>query len=108
MHWQWNADGRRDFICTNVVNYYLRDGYLHAIVQMRSNDAIFGYRNDFQWQSYVLDRLVAEFDGAVERGSIVWQAGSLHVYARHYHLLNHFHKTDEYRVPVSRLKAVES
>jgi thymidylate synthase len=106
MHWQWNADGRRDFICTNVVNYYLRDGYLHAIVQMRSNDAIFGYRNDYQWQSYILDQLSGRLK--VRPGTIVWQAGSLHVYARHYHLLERFRSTDEYRVPVSKLKAVES
>lgn len=85
MHVDWNRNGRSDFVCTNAVNYYLRDGLLNAVVQMRSNDVVFGYRNDYAWQRYVLEMLADDL--GVDAGQIVWQAGSLHVYARHYHII---------------------
>lgn len=84
----YNRNGRSDFMCTNTVQYLLRDGLLNAIVQMRSNDAIFGYRNDRAWQAHVLEKLSDEL--GVEPGNIHWQVGSLHVYARHYYLVDHF------------------
>jgi len=46
-----NENGRSDFMCTNAVQYMIRDGKVHAVVQMRSNDVVFGYRNDYAWQS---------------------------------------------------------
>lgn len=85
MHTDWAHNGRRDFVCTNAVNYFIRNRQLHAVVQMRSNDVVFGYRNDYAWQRYVLERLAKDVD--VAPGDIVWQAASLHVYARHYHLI---------------------
>jgi len=51
---EYNENGKNDFICTNSVTYYDRDSKLHAVVQMRSNDVIFGYRTDYAWQQYVL------------------------------------------------------
>lgn len=94
MHTDWNRDGMRDFMCTNAVNYYRRDSQLHAVVQMRSNDAVFGYRNDHAWQAFVLDQLCEEL--LIEPGTITWQAGSLHVYRRHYYLIDRFMNTGEY------------
>jgi thymidylate synthase len=85
--------GRSDFICTNAVNYFLRNGYLHAVVQMRSNDVIFGYRNDWAWQKYVLDNLCTElrYEGIdVAAGDITWQAASLHIYERHFNYVSDF------------------
>lgn len=82
----YNLNGRSDFTCTNVVQYLLRDGKLNAVVQMRSNDAVFGYKNDRAWQQHVLEKL--SNDLSVEPGSLVWNVGSLHVYSRHYHLVD--------------------
>lgn len=82
----YNYKGRSDFMCTNVVQYLVRDGVLHSVVQMRSNDAVFGYKNDWAWQKHVLDRLAFDLDLPV--GNIYWNVGSLHVYARHYHLVD--------------------
>lgn len=79
------AQGMNDFICTNAVNYFIRREALHAVVQMRSNDVVFGYRNDYAWQRHVLEKLAADLEVPV--GSITWQAASLHVYPRHYRLL---------------------
>lgn len=92
MHTDATADGKNDFICTNAVSYFIRDGRLNAVVQMRSNDVVYGYRNDFAWQSFVLDLLCA--DTGTQRGQIVWQAASLHVYPRHRHLVEKW--GDEY------------
>jgi thymidylate synthase len=93
-----NKNGRSDFMCTNTVQYMIRDNKVNALVQMRSNDVVFGYRNDYAWQSYVLDKVIEtlkERDKPYERGKIFWNVGSLHVYERHFYLVNHFAKTRE-------------
>jgi thymidylate synthase len=66
---------------------------------MRSNDVIFGYKNDYAWQYYVLEKLRADLnyrnmifykaDGPhdIEQGNIYWQVMNLHVYDRHFHLV---------------------
>lgn len=82
----YNKNGRSDFMCTNAVQYLVRDGQLHAVVQMRSNDAVFGYKNDRAWQQHVLERLAGDL--GVPVGNLYWNVGSLHVYARHYHLVD--------------------
>ena len=81
----YNKQGMSDFICTNAVGYMIRDGKLHANVQMRSNDVVFGYKNDYYWQEYVLKKLAKDLD--VEVGTIMWNCTSLHVYEKHFHLI---------------------
>lgn len=78
MHEKSKEWGKKDFMCTNTVQYLYRQNMLHAIVSMRSNDAWFGYRNDYAWQAYVLEKISNELN--VMRGSIFWNAGSLHIY----------------------------
>jgi len=85
IHNEYNKNGMSDFICTNAVQYLIRDKRLHAVVQMRSNDVVFGYRNDFAWQRYVLEFLADELK--LEYGDITWQVGSLHVYERHFNFI---------------------
>ena len=82
---EYNENGKNDFICTNSVTYYIRDNRLHAVVQMRSNDVIFGYRNDYAWQKNVLESLCWELH--VDEGDIHWQVQNLHVYERHFDLV---------------------
>jgi len=85
---EYDHDHMSDFICTNAVQYMIRDGRMHAVVQMRSNDVVFGYRNDYAWQEYVLKQLTDEYNditsSELEVGDISWQVGSLHVYERHF------------------------
>lgn len=85
MHEEATQNGRRDFICTNTVQLMLRDDRLHYIVNMRSNDAVFGYKGDYAWADYV-HRLACE-KLKVDRGHIIWNANSLHVYPRHFKLV---------------------
>lgn len=82
----YNKNGRSDFMCTNAVQYLIRDGALHSITQMRSNDAVFGYKNDRAWQQHVLEKMASELN--VPAGKLYWNAGSLHVYSRHYKLVD--------------------
>lgn len=84
----YNRDGMSDFMCTNAVQYLVRGGALHAVVQMRSNDAVFGYKNDRAWQQHVLEKLARDIGTDV--GNIYWNAGSLHVYERHFNLISSY------------------
>ena len=79
----YNHNGMSDFMCTNAVQYMIRDGQLVAVVQMRSNDVVFGYRNDYAWQKYVADQLTIDLGLDVEP-KIIWNVGNLHVYERHF------------------------
>ena len=97
---EYNEDGKNDFICTNAVTYYIRDGKIHCVVQMRSNDVVFGYKNDYAWQLHVLKQLTDEYNACsmegiadadyrreMEVGDIIWQVQNLHVYERHFDLV---------------------
>lgn len=85
MHMDYKLNGMSDFMCTNTVQYLVRDNKLHALVYMRSNDAVFGYKNDYAWQKHVLDSLAKELN--IEPGNIHWNVASLHVYERHFDLI---------------------
>ena len=57
---------------------------------MRSNDAIFGYNSDRYWANHVMTKMVDDLNRAglrVIKGDIIWNAGSLHVYERHFKFL---------------------
>lgn len=82
MHKDAFEDGMSDFMCTNTVQYFIRNNKLDVVVNMRSNDAVFGYKNDFAWQNHIQQKLAEEL--GIESGTIYWQTGSLHVYERHF------------------------
>ena len=87
---EYKENGKNDFICTNAVTYYIRNNTLYCVVQMRSNDVIFGYRNDYAWQKHVFDMLREDlyYNGIeTEVGHIHWQVQNLHVYERHFDLV---------------------
>lgn len=84
------ANGRNDFICTNALNFMIdADNKLHIIAQMRSMDAVFGYRADYSMWGDLMETLVTGLgtDMTVTRGDITFQVANLHVYPRHFELL---------------------
>lgn len=115
MHEDAFEGGRADFMCTNVAQCFIRrepvrglssSNYpycphlgryrpvLHYSVFMRSNDAVFGYKNDLAWHEFVRDELLAQLidlraDDArwLVPSTIAWHAASLHVYRRHWDLI---------------------
>ena len=81
----FDENGRSDFICTNACQYLIRNNKLVSIVNMRSNDAIYGFKNDAAWQMYIHQQMADEL--GIETGDLIWNAGSLHVYQRHFDLV---------------------
>ena len=86
IHHDAYENGKSDFICTNTVQYLIRDKELRVVVNMRSNDVVFGFRNDFAWQAYVAELVRKRFE--LSKSTIIWQTGSLHIYERHFDLVN--------------------
>jgi thymidylate synthase len=84
MHLDYRFMGKNDFICTHAVNYTIRDDVLNVVVQMRSNDAVFGYNNDRYWQMHIARKLAEDLDLDPDKIHMIWQAASLHVYERHF------------------------
>ena len=97
---EYNENKKNDFICTNAVTYYIRGGKINCVVQMRSNDVVYGYKNDYAWQKHVpkcfthdYNRSFAEktwdadYRRDMEVGDIIWQVQNLHVYERHFNLV---------------------
>ena len=93
---EFDEGGKSDFICTNAQTFYIRDNILHMVSQMRSNDVVFGYKNDYAWAQYLMDKMVsrwnqmAEMTGdhePIEKGMLTWQVMNLHVYERHFNLV---------------------
>lgn len=90
MQTEYCRNGMHDFMCTQNVQYFINESkshktFLDCIVNIRSNDAVFGYDNDWLWFNYVLEKLAEDLD--VIPGLIYWNAGSLHVYERHFKFL---------------------
>ena len=91
MHTSYNSGGMSDFVCTEAVQYFIRNNKLHTIVKMRSNDAVYGFNNDYAWQKHVSTKLLNDLnmaDNKYDMGDMYWNAGSLHVYERHFSLIH--------------------
>jgi len=93
---EYNENGKSDFICTNAQTFYIRDGLLHMVSQMRSNDVVYGYKNDYAWAQYLMDKFVKDWNDCsdtfgthdyIEKGMLTWQVMNLHVYERHFDLV---------------------
>jgi thymidylate synthase len=88
----------KDFTCTNMQQFFIVDNKLECLVQMRSQDAVFGYNNDIAWFKHVQTRMLAMINrsryehGAPELslGPITMQVSSLHVYPRHQHYVENY------------------
>jgi len=90
MHVDCKKDGMRDFICTHSTHLFIRYGKLDYIVNMRSNDAVFGYKGDYAWHSYIHQQACQDLKKhypELQLGRLHWNAGSLHVYPRHHALV---------------------
>jgi thymidylate synthase len=87
--YEYNKDGMNDFICTFSTQHIIRNNKLKTIVNMRSNDAIYGFKNDYYWFNYIHKLLSDTLN--IEPDLIEWNAGSLHIYERHFKLIEEFY-----------------
>jgi thymidylate synthase len=88
MQYDWYKNGMSDFMCTYSTQQFIRNNRLIYCVYMRSNDAIFGYRNDYAWHKTVAAELEKDLkdNGIILEGepNIIWNAASLHIYESHF------------------------
>jgi thymidylate synthase len=74
----------KDAPCTCTIQFLVRNDQLHAIVYMRSNDAIWGLPYDIFLFTMLQELLALEL--GTELGSYFHLVGSLHLYKRHFEL----------------------
>jgi len=88
----YNHNGRNDFMCTNYHHFMIRNKTLISIYNIRSNDLVFGFFNDYYWAATIhqkmFNALYGPLHGEIEMGYLMWQASSLHVYERHWPLID--------------------
>ena len=89
---------KKDYTCTQYIHFFIRDNKLHLGVNMRSNDAVFGFCNDV-WTFCMFQQLMLNdlnmFGANVELGNYYHTAGSYHVYERHWKMMDLIY--DNYR-----------
>ena len=85
----YNRDGMSDFMCTSTVHVLIRNDTLIYIVNQRSCDAVYGYKNDMFWHRYVYEKLFNDLSKYyhLKKSPIIHQVGSLHIYERHFKFL---------------------
>lgn len=92
MQVEWCEEGKNDFMCTFTTQQFIRDNKLVYIVLMRSNDAVFGFKNDLYWHRFVANKLIKDLKengvNVEDEPVIYWHADSLHVYERHFNLID--------------------
>ena len=77
----------KDFSCTPYLHFLIRDGKLNMLTYMRSNDFIYGFCNDVPFFTVLQELIAAMLD--VELGYYYHNAGSEHIYSKHFHLLDY-------------------
>ena len=80
----------KDFVCTISQQFMIRDNELITIINMRSCDLIYGAGYDIPWFAYVQYRMferLKETYPDLTLGRLEHNAGSLHVYERHFEML---------------------
>lgn len=88
--WQPSPVKSKDIRCTVSMQFLIREGKIHTIVNMRSSDIIWGVAYDiFNFVIMtlrVLTRYNVEADDNLKLGELCLVAGSSHLYERHYDL----------------------
>ena len=76
-----------DIPCTQFIQFFIRDNELNMGVCMRSNDVIFGFCNDlftFALFHQLMYNDLKEHYSDLKLGKYTHNAGSMHIYERHY------------------------
>lgn len=87
-----NQDGKRDYPCTVLHQFRIRNGRLNMSVYMRSNDVWLGAAYDF----FQFTRVQLAMCGVlgVEPGAYAHHVGSLHIYESNFESAGNLRKTD--------------
>ena len=85
--WRERPARSKDVPCTTGMQFLIRDGKLNLVTTMRSNDVILGFTYDvfsFSMVAKAVQLLLKEQGKEVELGNLTVNAGSLHMYERHF------------------------
>ncbi len=93
----------KDVPCANTMQVLVRDSRLHAIVSMRSNDAIWGLPYDVFLFTMFQELLASEL--RLPLGTYTHTVGSLHLYERHFDLAQRIIRVPV--VPADEMPAME-
>jgi thymidylate synthase len=74
-----------DTPCNDVLNFYVKNNRLHLTVFARSIDLVFGFSNDQYTFAKLMEKVALET--GYDIGTMNWMITNLHVYPRHYNLL---------------------
>lgn len=85
---------KRDYPCTILHQFRIRDNKLNMTVFMRSNDVWLGAAYDF-FQFTRVQLAIASILG-IEPGEYTHHVGSLHIYEQHYEVAKELKYTDKY------------
>ena len=88
VHYNLNELDRYQFDtpCNDVLNFYVRDGFLDLTVFARSIDLVYGFCNDQYTFSKLMELVTKETGYKV--GKMHWFITNLHIYPRHYNMFN--------------------
>ncbi len=101
----------KDYPCTHYVQFFIRDNKLHMGANMRSNDLVFGFCNDVFTFCLFQQLMLNELRNSglnIELGSYFHHAGSLHVYERHYGMVDNIISSGPYKNPEQKFVLDES
>ena len=85
--WRERPGVSKDIPCTVAMQFLLRDGRLNMVTTMRSQDIVLGFTYDvftFSMVAKAVQLLLHERGVEVELGVLFVNAGSMHIYERHY------------------------
>jgi len=78
--------GSKDVPCTIALQFFIRDNKLHQVVSMRSSDLVLGISYDVPAFTFLQELMANEL--GVELGTYIHISNSLHVYERHFEMLD--------------------
>ena len=78
--------GAKDVPCTIALQFFIRDNKLHQVATMRSSDLVLGISYDVPAFTFLQELMANEL--GVELGTYIHVSNSLHVYERHFEMLD--------------------
>lgn len=105
--WRERPDTSKDIPCTISMQFFIRNNKLYLVVNMRSNDIVYGFTYDvftFSMVAFAVKLLISDVYPDLELGTLTVQVGSLHLYEKHFGLVKNFSEdVDENRAIFSHV-----
>ena len=89
--------GNKDQVCTLTALFHIREDKLHMTLNMRSNDVILGFMTDFTFFNILHQQVylhLKKYYKNLKMGTYTHTSHSMHLYAKHYELVENMIKTE--------------